>query len=76
VLWAIVFAAIALAGLILVICYGVWLAHKAADVISEVTVLAERGAQIAEVLGQISVPDPARGQPELPSRSATGVRLR
>jgi hypothetical protein len=58
VLWVIVFAAIALAGLIMVVCYGVWLAHKASDVMSEVTVLAERGAQLAEVVGQISMPEP------------------
>ena len=42
-LWVIIFAAIAVAGLVLLVCYGVWLAHKTADVLSEVTVLAERG---------------------------------
>ena len=57
-LWVIVFAAIALAGLLMVVSYGVWLVHKASDVMSEVTVLAERGAQLAEVVGQISMPEP------------------
>jgi hypothetical protein len=56
VLWVIVFVAIAVAGLIMAVCYGVWLAHKTADVLSEVTVLADRGGQLAELLGQIGVP--------------------
>lgn len=56
-LWVIVFAAIALAGLIMVVCYGVWLAHKASDVLAEAAVLVERGSRIAEAVGQISVPD-------------------
>ena len=40
--WVIVFVGIALAGLIMCICYAVWLAHKAADVWSEVDMLALR----------------------------------
>jgi hypothetical protein len=59
-LWVILFAAIALAGLVLLVCYGVWLAHKTADVLSEVTVLAERGGQLAELLGQIQPPTAGR----------------
>ena len=35
-IWVIVFAGIALAGLVMLISYAVWLAHKAADVWSEV----------------------------------------
>lgn len=57
-LWVIVFVAIALAGLIMVACYAVWLAHKTADVWSEVTVLTERGAQLAELVAQIGPPVP------------------
>lgn len=60
-LWVIVFAAIAVAGLVLLVCYGVWLAHKTADVLSEVTVLAERGGQLAELLGQIQPPAAGQG---------------
>jgi hypothetical protein len=71
VLWVIVFAAIAVAGLIMVICYAVWLAHKTADVMSEVTVLADRGGQLAELLGQIQVPQP--GWERDPTRDLTGV---
>ena len=60
-LWVIMFAAIAVAGLVLLVCYGVWLAHKTADVLSEVTVLAERGGQLAELLGQIQPPTALQG---------------
>ena len=75
-LWVIVFVAIALVGLVMVVCYGVWLAHKAADVMSEVSVLADRGAEFAELLGQISVPDPPRAQPEVHSQYASGAQFR
>jgi hypothetical protein len=57
VLWVIIFAAIALAGVIMVVCYAVWLAHKTSDVLSEVTVLASQGEQLADLLGQIQVPE-------------------
>ena len=55
-LWVTVFAAIAVAGLVVVGCYVVWLLHKTADVWSEVTVLTDRGGQLAELLGQIGAP--------------------
>ena len=55
-LWVIVFAAIAVAGLVVVGCYVVWLLHKTADVWSEVTALTYRGTQLAELLGQIGAP--------------------
>ncbi len=57
-LWVIVFVAVAVAGLVMVVCYAFWLAHKTADVLSEVTVLADRGSQLAELLGQIEMPAP------------------
>jgi hypothetical protein len=56
-IWVIVFVSIALAGLIMCICYAVWLAHKAADVWSEVDMLAQRGAEFADLLEQIQVPE-------------------
>lgn len=55
-LWVILFAAIALAGVVMAVCYVVWLWHKASDVMSEVTVLAERGAQLADLLSRIQPP--------------------
>ncbi len=62
-LWVFVFLGIALAGLIMLICYAVWLAHKTSDVMSELVVLGERTGKIVDLLSQIEVPDvggPAR----------------
>lgn len=58
--WVFVFGGIALVGLIVVVAYGVWLTHKAADVMSEVGVLSDRADQLADLLGQIQAPDPGR----------------
>ena len=55
--WVFVFVGIALAGLVMLIAYAVWLAHKAADVMSEVRVLAERADQLAGLLAQIQMPE-------------------
>lgn len=55
--WVIVFLGIALAGLVMVICYAVWLAHKASDVWSEVSMLTDRGDELAQLVGQIRVPE-------------------
>jgi hypothetical protein len=55
-LWVFVFGGIALAGLIMLICYAVWLAHKTADVMSELAVLADRTQKMADLLAQIEVP--------------------
>ena len=55
--WVIVFGGIALAGLVMLISYAVWLAHKASDVWSEVDMLADRANELAELVGQIEVPD-------------------
>lgn len=55
-LWVVVFGGIALAGLAMVVAYGVWLVHKTADLASEVRVLSERGGQIADALAQIGAP--------------------
>ena len=57
VVWVFVFGSIALVGLVMLIAYAVWLAHKASDVWSEVSVLADRADQLAGLLGQIEVPD-------------------
>lgn len=60
VVWVFAFGGIALVGLIMLVAYGVWLAHKAADVMSEVGVLTDRAGQLADLLGQIQSPDPGR----------------
>ena len=62
-LWVLVFGGIALAGLAMLVGYAVWLAHKAADVMSEVAVLGERTGQLADLLAQIELPDPSRPTP-------------
>ncbi len=58
--WVLVFGGIALAGLIMVVSYGIWLWHKASDLFSELEMVAKRGEELAELLGGI--------QPELPAR--------
>ena len=55
-IWVLVFGGIGLVGLIMLISYAVWLAHKAADVMSEVAVLADRTEQLADLLSQIQPP--------------------
>lgn len=58
-LWVFVFGGIALAGLIMLISYAVWLAHKAADVMSEVAMVGERVAELADLLARVQMPVPA-----------------
>ena len=61
--WVLVFGGIALAGLIMVISYGVWLWHKASDLFSELEMLGTRAGELADLVSQI--------QPELPRRPGT-----
>ena len=65
-MWVLVFGGIALAGLVMLISYGVWLAHKAADVMGEMGVLADRAGQLVDLLAQIEIAGararPAAGQ--------------
>ena len=55
-IWVFIFAGIALAGLVMVVSYSVWLIHKAADVMGEVRVLLDRGGQLTDLIGQIQIP--------------------
>lgn len=55
-IWVFVFVGIAIAGLVMVVSYAVWLIHKASDVMSELRVLLDRGDQLADLLGEIQVP--------------------
>lgn len=59
-IWVLVFGGIALAGLIMVVSYGVWLWHKASDLYSEIEMLGTRAEELAALLEQI--------HPELPAR--------
>ena len=56
-IWVVIFAGIAVAGLIMVVSYVIWLAHKASDVMSEVGVLGDRAGQLMELVSQIDVPE-------------------
>jgi hypothetical protein len=59
VVWVIVFVSIGLAGAIMLICYAVWLAHKASDLLSEIEMLAVRADELAGLVGQINIPERA-----------------
>ncbi|WP_152364849.1 hypothetical protein [Microlunatus speluncae] len=55
--WPWIFIGIAVGGLVMLVCFAVWLAHKASDVFAELRVLGERAGQGAELLSRIQVPD-------------------
>lgn len=54
--WVFVFGGIALAGLIMLVSYAVWLAHKAADLYSEIEMLGSRAAELAALVERIGLP--------------------
>lgn len=60
-LWVVVVLVLALAGLVTLVCYAVWLAHKTADLLSEVAVLGDRAGELADLVGQIHAPGEVRG---------------
>ena len=57
-IWVYVFGGIAVAGLIMLVAYGIWLAHKASDVFAELKVLGQRTGKLAELAARIQVPEP------------------
>ena len=71
-LWVLVFGGIALLGLVMVVSYGIWLAHKAADVAAEVAVLGRSAARLGDLLDQIVVPS----GPDHPDRAGSSVAVR
>ena len=54
--WVLVFGGFALAGLAMVIGYAIWLAHKAADLFSELEMLGTRAQELAALLERIELP--------------------
>ena len=52
-IWVLVFGLIALAGVIMLVSYAVWLAHKAADLFSELEMLGTRAEELADLLSQL-----------------------
>jgi hypothetical protein len=55
VLWVVLFLVLALGALAVLVGYAVWLAHKTADVLSEVGQLADQAAQLADLVGQVGL---------------------
>lgn len=55
--WPWIFIGIAVGGLVMLVCFAVWLIHKASDLFSELRVLGERAGQGIELLSRIEVPD-------------------
>lgn len=72
-LWVLLFTAIAVGGLVMVICYAVWLAHKVSDLYSEVAVLAHQAADLAELAAQVGAPQQRQGGVPVPNL-ANGAR--
>ncbi|HEY5980245.1 MAG TPA: hypothetical protein VIT41_11490 [Microlunatus sp.] len=58
-LWVLVFGAIALAGLAMVICFGIWLWRKSLVLLDEVAILLGRADELVGLLDQIEVPSDA-----------------
>lgn len=55
--WVLICGGIALAGLITVASYAVWLAHKASDLFSELQMLGKRAEELAALVSQVQLPD-------------------
>jgi hypothetical protein len=68
--WVLVFSLIALAGLIMVISYAVWLWHKATDLFSELEMLGTRADELGTLLGQLQLPDAIERPPAVARRSS------
>ena len=67
-IWVFVFGGIALAGLIMLVGYAIWLAHKASDVFGELKVLGKRSEQLLEIASRIQIPESAASVSGPPAR--------
>ena len=63
--WVFVFAGIALAGLVLLACYALWMAHKLSDLVSEFAMVGQRVEELQDLVGQLQI------APEPPSTRAS-----
>jgi hypothetical protein len=54
--WVVSYLAIALAGLVMVGCFAVWLWRKAVALLCELGVLLERVDELADLVGQVGEP--------------------
>ena len=75
-LWVVVVLVLALGALAVLVGYAVWLAHKTADVLSEVGQLADLAGQLGDLLDQIQVPGPAPYAPTTNGRAAAARDVR
>ena len=55
-IWVLIFGGVALLGLVTAVLYAVWLAHKVADLYSEVRMLGKRAEEVGELLGRLQPP--------------------
>ncbi len=55
-MWVWIFLGIGIAGLITMVSYAVWLAHKASDLFSELQMLGTRAEELAELVAQVKIP--------------------
>lgn len=60
-IWVLVFGGIALAGLVMLVGYGIWLAHLGSDVMSELGVVTDRLDRLGSLAAQIQFPAPGSG---------------
>lgn len=51
-----VFLGIALAGVVGLVFWGIWLWHKASDVFSELSMLGKRADEAADLFAQLKLP--------------------
>jgi len=76
VLWVVLVLVLALGALAVLVGYAVWLAHKTADVLSEVGQLADQAGQLVDLLAQIQPPETTlpTAAPDERSRGPRDVR--
>jgi hypothetical protein len=55
-MWVLIYLAIAVAGLVMVACFAVWLWRTAIALLREAGVLMEQADQLAGLLGQLGAP--------------------
>jgi len=72
VLWVVLVLVLALGALAVLVGYAVWLAHKTADVLGEVGVLADQAARLGDLLAEIGAAEAAR-RTAPPNGSTVGV---
>ncbi|MDR1238323.1 MAG: hypothetical protein LBK28_08775 [Propionibacteriaceae bacterium] len=54
-IWVLAFLGIALGGIVMLICYAVWLAHKASDLFSELEMLGTRAEEFGNIVGKLAL---------------------